>query len=70
MSTENKNKVIYPVILAVPESASSLERREKVRYLSKYARKALKISAKKSGVLFSEPEKDEDGVPLPFNGYY
>ena len=70
MNTENKSKVIYPVILAVPSSASGLERRKKVRYLSTYARRALKISAEKSGVVFSEPEKDEDGVPLPFNGHY
>ncbi len=70
MSTENKNKEIYPVILAVPESASGLKGRDKVRYLSMHARRALKISAEKSSVVFSEPEKGEDGIPLPFNGYY
>ncbi len=70
MSTENKNRKIYPVILAVPESASGLKGRDMVRYLSVHARSALKISAEKSSVEFSEPAKDEEGVPLPFNGHY
>ncbi len=70
MITENKNREIYPVILAVPESASGLMGREKVNYLSMHARSALKISAEKRSVIFAEPEKDEDGVPLPFNNHY
>jgi len=70
MSIEHKNRAIYPVILAVPESASDLKGKDKVRYLSMHARSALKISAEKSNVVFNAPEKDEEGVPLPFNGHY
>ena len=62
--------IIYPVILAVPDKKQQLKGREKVSFLSKHARKALDISAKKSRIQLSCLKKDEKGVPLPFNGHY
>jgi 4'-phosphopantetheinyl transferase len=62
--------VIYPVILAVPDKEQQLKGRDKVSFLSKHARKALEISAKRSRIQFTDLKKDEKGVPLPFNGNY
>ena len=64
------NRVIYPVILAVPEKDRQLTGREKVAGLSRHARRALEISAQKSGITLIELQKDEKGAPLPFNGHY
>jgi len=61
---------IYPVILSVPEENITLSGRERVSYLSKYARKALEISAKKSFIHLGNPLKDEKGVPMPVDGNY
>jgi len=44
--------------------------KKKVKYLSKYARDAIQMSAKKSRVDLSVLTKDENGVPRPFNGIY
>ncbi len=61
---------IYPVLLAVPDHAQSLKGREKVMFLSRYARKALEISAEYKGIeIFSLP-KDNKGVPLPIQGNF
>ena len=62
--------IIYPVILFVPDKAQQLKGREKVSFLSRHARKALEISAKKSHVQLGDLRKDKKGVPLPFNGNY
>ena len=62
--------MIYPVILAVPEADQHFKARERVENLSHHARKALDISAKKSGVMVTNLLKDDDGAPLPFNGNY
>ncbi|MBW2054382.1 MAG: 4'-phosphopantetheinyl transferase superfamily protein [Deltaproteobacteria bacterium] len=67
---DTRYPIIYPVILAVPDKIQQLKGREKVSFLSKHARKALEISAKKSHVQLRNPKKDENGVPLPFNGHY
>ncbi len=64
------NRVIYPVILAVPEKDRQLTGREKVAGLSRHARRALDISAQKSGIALIDLQKDEKGAPLPFNGHY
>ncbi|RZB34589.1 MAG: 4'-phosphopantetheinyl transferase [Desulfobacteraceae bacterium Eth-SRB1] len=61
---------IYPVILSVPEENITLSGRERVSYLSEYARKALEISAKKSFIHLGDPLKDEKGVPMPVDGNY
>jgi 4'-phosphopantetheinyl transferase len=62
--------VIYPVILAVPDKDRRLTGREMVVSLSNHARRALEISARKSSVHLSDLLKDENGVPLPFDGNY
>ncbi len=67
---DSQYPIIYPVILAVHDKEQQLKGREKVSFLSKHARKALEISAKKSHVQLRNPKKDENGVPLPFNGHY
>ena len=67
---DTRYPIIYPAILAVPDKEQKLTGREKVSFLSKHARKALEISAKKSHVQLTYLKKDEKGVPLPFNGNY
>ncbi len=68
--TQNPKPTLFPVILAVPDKIQQLTGRKKVSFLSKHARKALEISAKKSRVQLRNLKKDEKGVPLPFNGNY
>ena len=65
-----RNSTVYPVILAVPEHELHRKGREKVAYLSRHARTALEISAKKFDVPLGELIKDKNGAPLPFNGNY
>ena len=65
-----KNWVVYPVILSVPASAKELTRRARVKYLSCHARRALEISAEKSGIKLGELIKEDSGSPLPFDGNY
>ena len=64
------NRVIYPVILSVPADAKELTRRARVKYLSRHARRALEISAEKSGIKLGELIKEDNGSPLPFDGNY
>jgi len=61
---------IYPVILKVPEEKQALTGRELVRFLSQYAREAVISSAQKSGIDFFVFEKNDDGVPMPSNGFF
>ncbi len=68
--TQNTKPTLFPVILAVPDKIQQLTGRKKVSSLSKHARKALEISAKKNHVQLRNLKKDEKGVPLPFNGNY
>jgi 4'-phosphopantetheinyl transferase len=65
-----KSRVIYPVILAVPDEQQNFFGREKVAFLSRHARGALEISAQKSGVKLTRLIKGENGEPVPFNGNY
>ena len=65
-----RNKVIYPVILAVPDTAKALTPKERVKFLSRHARRALEISAEKSSIRLDALEQDERNAPLPFNGTY
>jgi 4'-phosphopantetheinyl transferase len=69
-TTPNPKPILFPVILAVPDKKQELTGRKKVAFLSKHARKALEISAKKSHIQLRALTKDEKGVPLPFNGNY
>ena len=62
--------VIYPVILPVPEKVKDFKPRDRVIYLSRHARRALEISAAKSGIPLGILSKDANGAPLPFDGIY
>lgn len=64
------DETIHPVILRVPESAGMLDRRDRTRFLSDYARRALAASAEKSGVRLDQLDKAENGAPLPSNGFH
>ena len=69
-ATGRKVAVLYPVVLAVPPERRLLKGREKVRYLSRHARRALALSAGKTGTVLQHLPKDQDGVPLPVNGIH
>jgi len=62
--------VIYPVLMPVSATARALAGRERVMHLSELARRALSLSAKKSGVSLDRMEKDDGGAPLPFEGIH
>ncbi len=62
--------VIYPVLMPVPASGKALAGRERVEHLSELARRALALSAEKSGVTLDRLEKDDRGAPLPFGGVH
>jgi 4'-phosphopantetheinyl transferase len=64
------NPTIHPVILAVPEEVGDFKPRDRVKFLSRHARQALKLSAQKSNMPLGELKQDESGAPLPFNDVY
>jgi 4'-phosphopantetheinyl transferase len=64
------NRIIYPVILAVPAEVADFKPRDRVKFLSRHARLALKKSACKSNVRLGELKQDENGAPLPHDGLY
>ena len=66
----NPHSAIYPVILPVPERVKSFKPRDRVIYLSRHARRALEISAAKSGIPLGDLSKNKNGAPLPFDGMY
>ena len=70
MGPKNKTDTIFPVILAVPAANWQLKGREKTVSLSGHARRALQLSARKSGIILAELLKEENGAPLPFSGNY
>ena len=70
MGPNNKTDTIFPVILAVPAADRHLKGRDKTVSLSGHARRALQLSARKSGIILAELLKEENGAPLPFNGNY
>lgn len=61
---------VFPVLLPVPARGRMLKGREKVAFLSRHARRALDISAAKTGAALSHYPKDEAGAPVPLNGVY
>ena len=63
-------KTLYPVLLAVPENAQKLPPPERVKFLSRHARRALADSAQKSRMVLDELNKDPAGRPLPFQGIH
>ncbi len=68
--SEIRNQTIYPVIMAVPDTIGDLTPKERVKFLSRHARRALEMSAEKSGILLDALEQDEQKAPLPFDGTY
>ena len=68
--SEIPNFTIYPLILAVPDEVADFKPRDRVKFLSKHARLALKRSAQKSGLPLEELKQDENGAPLPSNNVY
>jgi 4'-phosphopantetheinyl transferase len=68
--SEIRNQTLYPVILAVPDTAKALTPKERVKFLSRHARRALEMSAEKSSIRLDALEQDERNAPLPFNGTY
>ncbi len=64
--------IVYPLILPVPDEYRTLVLKEKSRYLSRYAREALRLSARKIGIAFIPDNlaKNELGAPLPINGWH
>ncbi len=65
-----RNRILFPVVLPVPAEVHDFKPRDRVIYLSRHARRALKISAEKSGVRFGELVKDDNSVPQPFGGIH
>jgi 4'-phosphopantetheinyl transferase len=66
----NRNHSLHPVILPVPERVQEFKPKDRVLYLSRHARRALTKSAAKSGIRTGELLKDENGMPLPFDGTF
>jgi len=64
------NQTLYPVILRVPEQVQKFNPKDRVLYLSRHARRALERSAAKSEIRAGELFKDENGMPLPFDGTF
>ena len=62
--------ILFPVVMPVIEVEHERRGKEKVDYLSRIAREALKASAEKSGVTLERLLKDESGAPCPVNGNY
>jgi 4'-phosphopantetheinyl transferase len=66
----SKQQTLFPVIMAVPDTVKDLAPRERVKFLSRLARRALEISADKSRVPLGELAQDERNAPLPCDGTY
>ena len=67
---KNQHGVINPVILPVPSAVEKLKPKDRVAFLSRHARQALKKSAEKSGLRLGDLVQDENGAPVPINGVY
>lgn len=65
-----ENQILHPVILAVPDSVKDLTPKERVKFLSQHARRALEMSAEKSRIRLGELAQDERNAPLPCNGTF
>ena len=61
---------MHPVILSVPGTAKDLKPKERVKFLSRHARRALEMSAEKSRIRLGELAQDERNAPLPSNGTF
>ena len=70
MTPTAKTGKLFPVILPVPEKDRGLKGKDKVACLSRLAREALAISARKSGVRLNVLLKAPNGAPLPVDNHY
>ena len=61
---------LFPVVMPAIKVGHKPLGKEKIDYLSRSAREALKLSAEKSGVRLGELLKDDKGVPCPVAGNY
>lgn len=61
---------LYPVLLPVPEAYQHRRGAETVRFLRAHARRALALSAQKSGVALKNLEKRKNGAPVPSRGVH
>lgn len=62
--------VVHPVILKTPAVRLALSGPNQVRFLRAYARRAVMLSAQKTGLALSFLNKDARGRPLPENGCF
>ena len=65
-----RHPMLHPVILAVPDRVQGWTGRRQVRALSRLARAAARMSARRAGGALGKLAKNGDGVPLPVNGWY
>ena len=65
-----KGCCLNPVILPVPPHVRTLAGRPRVAILSRLARVAVRISARLSAVAPIRCQKDDQGVPRPYQGVY
>ena len=63
-----RSQILHPVILPVPEHVREFKPKDRVIFLSRHARRALTRSAARSGIRAGDLLKDENGMPLPFDG--
>jgi 4'-phosphopantetheinyl transferase len=63
-------QTLHPVVLAVPSRIQAWTGPRRVRALSRLARAAARLSARKAGGVLGRLVKDGDGVPLPANGWH
>jgi len=61
---------LFPFLTKVPSSALSDIPRERSAVLSRLARKALQMSADRSGLVLRRLEKGDNFAPVPENGVY
>jgi 4'-phosphopantetheinyl transferase len=67
---KHEKQTLYPVILAVPDTIKALTPKERVKFLSRHARRALEMSGEKSSIRLDALAQDERKAPLPSNGTY
>jgi len=63
-------RMLHPVILVVPDTVQSWTGRRRVLALSRLARAAARHSTRRAGGILGRLEKNQDGVPLPSNGWH
>ncbi|PIP39142.1 MAG: hypothetical protein COX19_08685 [Desulfobacterales bacterium CG23_combo_of_CG06-09_8_20_14_all_51_8] len=68
--TRNNSIYIFPVILKVPDEKKALTGRASVAFLRQYARRAVLLSAEKSGMDIKELQNDASGAPIPAGGVF